>query len=172
MLILISYKNVNEIFTGIFRKIFVLVGIKDKLNTWQKTSRSWNRKSKNSAEGWRLSNKQKNPTYVKDPSIDFYDEMLEIPYGEPIKVSELTIATRNALRPSKQLRSSLMHFSPRQNLKTVLFLAKKTCEMWRGSPRPPLDQIRSRFWKELFLKFFLLVPGKNSEHLKSGNSWF
>ena len=34
------------------------------MNTWQKTLRRWNRTSRNSAEGWRLSNKQKNPTYV------------------------------------------------------------------------------------------------------------
>lgn len=140
--------KIEEIFTGIFWKIFVLVGIREKFNTWQKMSRTWNPKSRNSAEDCGLSKKQNrrniHQTIPMKKCSKFRTESQSRSRNWPLP-------PENAWRPLKQLCSCLMHFSRRLKLKTVPFLAKK---LWKEGPRPPLDQVRFRVLERVVFEVF------------------
>ena len=150
-MILISYKNVRRNIHGHFLKNLCSCRDKRKIQHLTKDVEDLKSEVKKLRRRLRALEKTEQKKY---PSNDPNEEVLEIPHGEPIKVSELTIATRKCLKAPEAVVFLLNALFSKTEIKNCSISGKKTVKCGEEGPRPPLDQVRFRVLERVVFEVF------------------
>lgn len=82
------------------------------------------------------------------------DEVLEIPHGRPISLSELTSSCRLCTKAPDAVAFLLNSLYSKYEIKNCSISGKRTVKCSQEGPRPPLDQARFRVLERIIFETF------------------
>lgn len=92
---------------------------------------------------------------MKDPPKNPNDdEVLKIPHGRPISLSELTSSCRKCTKAPDAVATLLNALFTKSEIKNCSISGKRTVKCSQEGPRPRLDQARFRVLKRIIFETF------------------